>query len=88
MVRANFFRCNQLQTNVFHQYEFYMVSMCLSRGLMATGKQSVPRCPAWRNQAGLGAIDGGGGVIFKMKRNRSPDAQIGTFKQDCGSSIF
>ena len=33
-----------------------MVSICLSRALLVTGKQSVSRRPAWRNPAGLGTI--------------------------------
>ena len=40
-------------------------SMYLLHALMVTGKQSVSRRPAWRNQAGLGTIGRfcGGGVI-------------------------
>ena len=37
---------NEIHPNVFHQCVCYVVSMCLSRALMATGKQSVPRCLA------------------------------------------
>ena len=83
-----------LHANVFHQCEFQMVSMCLSRALMVTGMRSVPDArPAriwlpWYSRSG-----GGGGVLvhFRMKRNHSPDAQIRIFKLglgDCGSSIY
>ena len=89
--RANFFRCGQLHTNAFHQFEFHAVSMCLSRALSVTGKESVSRCPAWQNLAGLGTI---GRVVVAVcfqdeTHNPSPDAQIRIFglgQGDNGSS--
>ena len=61
MARANFVRCSQLKTNVFHACDFHAVSMCLSRALMVTGKQS-----------GLGAI--GRLVVAVRLENGSVDS--------------
>ena len=96
LARASVFRGSRLHTNVFHQCdfhqcEFHQVLKCLSRALMVIGKRSVPRCPAWQNLAGLvQSLGWWWRRDFRMKRNRSPDAQIrilGLGLGDCGSSI-
>ena len=81
---------NGCATNVCHQCEFQVVSMCLSRALtVIQSNQSPDARPgrirlAWVQSVGWWRCD------FRMKRNRSPDAQIWVFGEDlgdCGSSI-
>ena len=56
MARESFRRKSQLFSNVFYQWEFHAVSMCLSGALMVSGKQSVSRSTALRVPSGLCAI--------------------------------
>ena len=80
-----------LQSIVSHQCESRVVPICLSSELMAVAKQSIPDARpggirlAWVPSVGWWLCG------LRMKCNRSPDAQLGSFwlgLGDCGSSMY
>ena len=86
--RASFFRDSQLFTSVFGQCEFHAVSMCLSRALVVTGKQSLPMpCLAESGWLGCNRSDSGGGVISEWNAIGLPMHRFGSSGWACATSV-
>ena len=87
--RNNFQQCNNYIPTSFTNVTYHTVLVCLSRALMATGKQSSPNTRPGRIWLVWVPSVGWWQCVFRMKRNRPTDAQIRVFWLGlgvCGSS--